>query len=157
MLSLLIILITQTTKRRTFDKSIKPLDQSIIDLHVHLIFKTTVTCHPSVCKYHYVSLIWRRHHYRWKTAIFYLCSTFMAIEQWGFFSVPHLLWHGASVYYDHLRAPVPLTPFAFCVSVTTCFNAVGIRTPNLSLAGQTLLPAAAFCSIRLTLLLMCTL
>ena len=29
---------------------------------------------------------------------FYLCSTLMAIEQWGFFSVPHLLWHGASVY-----------------------------------------------------------
>ena len=22
----------------------------------------------------------------------------MAIEQWGFFSAPHLLWHGASVF-----------------------------------------------------------
>ena len=25
-------------------------------------------------------------------------SALMTIEQWGFFSVPHLLWHGASVY-----------------------------------------------------------
>ena len=27
----------------------------------------------------------------------------MAIEQWGFFSVPHLLWHGTFVYNDHHR------------------------------------------------------
>ena len=27
----------------------------------------------------------------------------MAILQWGFFSVPHLLWNGASVYNGHLR------------------------------------------------------
>ena len=33
----------------------------------------------------------------------------MAIQQWWFFSVPHLLWHGASVY---LRGPVTLTPIA---------------------------------------------
>ena len=34
-------------------------------------------------------------------------------EQWGFFSpfisVPHLLWHGATVYNGHLRRPVTLT------------------------------------------------
>ena len=30
----------------------------------------------------------------------------MAIEQWGFFSVPHPLWHGASVYNGHLRGLV---------------------------------------------------
>ena len=29
---------------------------------------------------------------------FDLCSALMSFEQWGFFSVPHLLWHGASVY-----------------------------------------------------------
>ena len=34
----------------------------------------------------------------------------MAIEQWGFLSVPLLLWHGASVYNGHLRGPVTLTP-----------------------------------------------
>ena len=58
------------------------------------------------------SLIWRRHHYRWRAEIFYLCSALMAIEQWGFFCVPHLLWHGASVYNGHLRGPVTLTPIA---------------------------------------------
>ena len=30
----------------------------------------------------------------------------------GSFSVPHLLWHGSSVYNYHLRGPVPLTPIA---------------------------------------------
>ena len=31
---------------------------------------------------------------------------------WGFFSVPHLLWQGASVYNGHLRGPKTLTPVA---------------------------------------------
>ena len=39
------------------------------------------------------SLVWRRHHYRWMAANFDLYSVFMTSEQWGFFSVPHLLWH----------------------------------------------------------------
>ena len=53
------------------------------------------------------SLIWSRHdhHYRWRAANFDLWSAFMAIEQRGFFSVPHLLWNGASVYNGHLRGP----------------------------------------------------
>ena len=58
------------------------------------------------------SLIWTRHHYRWRAANFDLYSALMAIEQWGFFSVPHLLWHGASIYNGHLRGPVTLTPVA---------------------------------------------
>ena len=37
------------------------------------------------------------------------CSALMAIEQWGILSVPHLLWHRASVYNGHLRGPVTLT------------------------------------------------
>ena len=60
------------------------------------------------------SLIWRRHHYRWRAANFDLCSAIMAIEQWEFFSVPHLLWYEASVYNGHLRGPVTLTPNAEC-------------------------------------------
>ena len=36
---------------------------------------------------------------------FDLCSALMAIEQWGFFSVPHLLWQGTFVYIGHLRGP----------------------------------------------------
>ena len=31
-------------------------------------------------------------------------------RQWGFFNVPHLLWHGPSLY--NLRGPVTLTPVA---------------------------------------------
>ena len=41
---------------------------------------------------------------------FYLCLALMSIEQWGYFSVPHLLWHGASIYNGQLRGPVTLTP-----------------------------------------------
>ena len=58
------------------------------------------------------SLIWRRHHCLWRAANIDLCSVLTAIEQWGFFSVPHLMWHGASVYNGHLRGPVTLTPIA---------------------------------------------
>ena len=55
-----------------------------------------------------------RHHYmyRWSTANFDLCLALMAIEQWGFFSVPHLLWHRTSVYNGHFRGPLTLTPIA---------------------------------------------
>ena len=44
------------------------------------------------------SLIWRRSHYRGRAAIFHLRLALRAIEQWGFFSLPHQLWHGAPVY-----------------------------------------------------------
>ena len=36
----------------------------------------------------------------------------MAIEQWGFFSMLHLLWHGAFVYNGHLRGPLTLASIA---------------------------------------------
>ena len=39
----------------------------------------------------------RSHHYRWRASNFDHYSAVMAIEQWGFFSLPHLMWHGASV------------------------------------------------------------
>ena len=42
------------------------------------------------------SLIWRRHHCRWRAADFDLCSALIAIEQWGFFNVPH--WHGPTLF-----------------------------------------------------------
>ena len=34
----------------------------------------------------------------------------MAIEQWGLFGMPHLLWHGASFYNGQRRGPVTPTP-----------------------------------------------
>ena len=42
----------------------------------------------------------------------YRSAAIMDIEQWGFFSVPHLLWHGTSVYNGNLQGPVTLTPIA---------------------------------------------
>ena len=69
------------------------------------------------------SLIWRRHHYRWLAANFDPCSALMAIEQWGFFSLPHLLWHGASVYNSHLRGPIAER---LAGAVTICFYDLGL-------------------------------
>ena len=57
-------------------------------------------------------LIWRCHHCRWRGANFDLCSALMPIEQRGFFSVLHQLWHWASVYNGHLQWPVTPTPKA---------------------------------------------
>ena len=47
-----------------------------------------------------------------KGCIFDLCSALMVIENWGFFSVPHLLWHRPTLYYGYLRGPVTFTPVA---------------------------------------------
>ena len=58
------------------------------------------------------SLVWRRQHCRWRGSNFDICSAVMATEQRGFFSVPHLLCHRASVYNVHLRGPVTITPIA---------------------------------------------
>ena len=60
----------------------------------------------------YFQLIRRRHHCRWRVANFDLCLALLTIEQWGFLSVPYLLWSGPSVYNGHLRGPVTLTPNA---------------------------------------------
>ena len=57
------------------------------------------------------SLIWRRHNLRWRAANFDLNSALLAIEQWGFFRVPHLLWHGPTLYNGRLRVPVSLIPY----------------------------------------------
>ena len=59
-----------------------------------------------------ISLIWRRHYCRWRASNHDLCSALMAIEQWGFFNVQHLLWHGPTVYIVHLRGLMTLTPIA---------------------------------------------
>ena len=63
-------------------------------------------------RYTTMALRWNWNLCRWRASNFDLCSALMAIEQWGFFSVPHLLWHGASVYNGHLRGPMILTPIA---------------------------------------------
>ena len=66
-----------------------------------------------------LSLIWRRHHCRWRAAKFDLCSALISIEQWRFYTLSHLLRHGASVNNNHLWGHMTLT---FGIgAVTTCF------------------------------------
>ena len=76
------------------------------------------------------SLIWRRHTYRWRTAHFDLCSAVRVIEQWGFFTVPHLLWHGASVL--KWSSPQTFGTHTYCrafssVAVTTSYYMYDLR------------------------------
>ena len=88
------------------------------------------------------SFIWTRHQYRWSAAYFDLYSAFMAMEQWGFFSVPHLLWYGASVYNGHLRGPVTLKPVGERLEVESHYLFydlgllwLGFENPTFSLRG----------------------
>ena len=76
------------------------------------------------------SIIWRRHHCRWRAANFDLCSALMAIEQWGFFSMPHPLRQGPNVYNGHLRGPVTLAPVA-SGAVTTSIYDLGLSRPEI--------------------------
>ena len=70
------------------------------------------------------SLIWSRHHNLSRAPNFYIYSALMAIEQWGFPNMWHLLY--VTVYNGHLRGPVTLMPTWCRVygsgAVTTCFN-----------------------------------
>ena len=36
--------------------------------------------------------------YRWRATYLHLYSALMAIEQWWFFIVPYMLWHGSTLY-----------------------------------------------------------
>ena len=92
------------------------------------------------------SLIWRRHHYRWRAAYFNLYPALMAIELWV---RSHLLCHGTSVYNGHLWGPVTLAPVTVRLEVelplpvlTTLIVAVSIRTPSLPHARLTCLLTA---------------
>ena len=73
------------------------------------------------------------------------CLTLMAVELWGFSSVPHPVWHVTSVYIGYLQGPMALTPVAKRLAVTlsllvlrTNSVAAGIRASNLSHAIRTL-------------------
>ena len=75
------------------------------------------------------SLKWRRHHCRWRAANFDQCSALMAIEQLGFFNVPHLLWHALPfIMHCHLRWPVTLTPVAERLAVSCHYLYLWLRS-----------------------------
>ena len=86
------------------------------------------------------SLIRRSHHYQRRAANFDLCSALMTIEQWGFFSVLHLLWHWTSVFNGHFRGPETFKPIAEHLAVA-CSNDLGLSRlrfehPTFRLQGQ---------------------
>ena len=114
-----------------------------IILWCYRLFVCLFVCLGFIVPLENFSLIWRRH---WRRAAnFDLCSALMVIEK-GFFSVPHLQWHGAFVYNGHLRGPVTLTPIAERLAVelsllTTYFYDLGLSRlrfehPNFRLRGQ---------------------
>ena len=103
-----------------------------------LFFKTCINLY--VCLFLFFvllenfSLIWRRYHYRWRTANFDLCLAVMAIEQWGFFNMPHPLWHGPTLYTGHLRRwHVTLTPAAerLAVELSLPVLTIGLSRPGM--------------------------
>ena len=81
------------------------------------------------------SFIWRRHLCRWMASNFDPSSALMAIEHWGFFSVPHLRWHVASVYNGNLRGSVALAPTTerYVFDVVLTFGIFRTRMLNIIL------------------------
>ena len=130
---LLIFLITN-------NPNIHPNYTMIVLVGVYLLFVCLFDCLFGVYRpTRDFSLIWTRHHYR--------CSALMTIEQWRFCSVPHLLWHGASVYNGHLEGPVTFTLVAERLAVelsltffyyfyVLCLSRLGFEHPTLRLWGQ---------------------
>ena len=120
-----------------------------VELHAspHTCLFVCFVCLGFIVPLENFSVIWRRSQYRWRAANFDLCSALIAIEQWGFFRAPRLLWHGVPFYNGHLRGLV--TQLLANVKRWSCyylflrrFVAVGIRIPQLPLASPTLLPTA---------------
>ena len=85
-----------------------------------------------------VSLIWRRHHYRWRAANFGLdCLAFIAFEQWLFFSVPHPLWHRESVYNGHFHLLMSVEQRGcLCQFYDLDLSRLGFEHPKFRLRGQ---------------------
>ena len=96
-----------------------PYEWKILEWNEQLFYLVTMDNHVFIKTFNYThrvsffclgfyiplenfSLICRRHYYQWRASNFDLYSALMATEQWGFFSVPHVLWHGASVYNGYL-------------------------------------------------------
>ena len=78
----------------------------------------------------FVFFFWRRHYYRWRAENFDQCPSLMAVDQLGFYIVPHLLWHGGVRLYWSF--PRTLDTHTYVRSfgsgaVTTCFYDSGPR------------------------------
>ena len=93
------------------------------------------------------SLIMRRHHCRWRTENFYLCSALTAIDQWGFLECntycdtghPFIMfifedpWHSCTPVAERFGSGASLPVF-----LRLRYVVAGIRTTKLLLARRTL-------------------
>ena len=80
---------------------------------------------------------WRRHYYRSRAANFALCSAIIAIEQRGFFTVPHYCDTGHPFIMVISKDPLAFSSWA----VTTCFyhlsmSRLGFELPNIRLRSE---------------------
>ena len=75
---------------------------------------------------------WRHCHFRSRAANFDLCSAFMAIEQWGIFNVPHLLWHEPT-FIMVISVDPWLSHVVECLAIelSLCFNYLGMSRPGI--------------------------
>ena len=95
------------------------------------MYKHVIFCFIWVfCPTREFSLIWRCHHCRWRAENYDLYSALMAIEQWGFFSVPHPLCHGASIYNGYVRGTATLTPSIWQWICHNLFYNLGLSRPG---------------------------
>ena len=95
----------------------------------------------SICRFFIVSLAWK------VITVFFCFVGLMlgthGLEQWGFFSVPHLFWHGTFVYNVRLRGPVTLTLIAERLAAelslpvfTTSSVRLGFEHPTFRMRGE---------------------
>jgi hypothetical protein len=77
---------------------------SFLSLFIYLVVCLGFTSHSR-----FFSLIWRRHHCRWRAAKYSLCLALRTFEQGWIFIVPHLLWHEASVFSGLIRRTAPFS------------------------------------------------
>ena len=62
-------------------------------------------------------------------------QSWKTIVRWGFFSVPHLLWHGACIYNGNPRGPVTLAVFAERLTKELLLLYLFLRLTRSSLLG----------------------
>ena len=117
-----------------------PILKNVDMSHVHILINSCTFVCLFVCLFivplENFTLIRRRHRYRRRAAHFDLCSTLTTIDQWGFFSGPHLLWHGESVFTVISEDPwhkLIAERLAVVLSLPVFTFASGIRTSNLPL------------------------
>lgn len=78
------------------------------------------------------------HYYRWTATHFDLHSALFTVVQWEFFNVPHILWHGTSVFMDNSdylgQSNLLLLSSG---SITTLYNDLGVSRPGIKLRSST--------------------